>query len=234
YESQIEDIFPEAEMMDSMVPTELHGALDQDMPRQDMEKAQEALEKSKYYPEIVENSDEFEIEVSWTASVAATEQAALQLAENGEELGLNLDPVKYEWGSLIDAMAGRESSPHLGLVYVTAHYLEAGTLLESRYHSKTAESWEQNEWLLNDTIDSKIDEALSTSDAQQRAELYEEVQEDLMDIYPSLFLHEQYSRHAYQPYVDFPQADDPGENAISTMGYNINLREITVTPPSER
>ncbi|MFW6195816.1 MAG: ABC transporter substrate-binding protein [Thermoplasmatota archaeon] len=234
YETQIEEIFPASKLPKSVVPAVLAGAADIDLPRKDMEKAEEELRKSKYYPDIVENPDDYEIECSWTASVSATEEVALLMAEQAEKIGLQVDSQKYQWSSLIDAMATEETSPHIAMVWVSAHYPEAGSILESRYASDNADSWEQNEWLLNDTIDTLIDDALEEVDQQTRYSLYDQIQKDVVEMCASMFLHTQYSAHAYQSYVTWPQVENVEEDAVPVMGYNIDARRISVTPPNER
>ncbi len=234
YDSQIDDIFPESELMQGIVPVQLGGALDLEMPRMDREAAMAELEQSQYYPEIIDNPDDYEIEASWTGEVAATERAASLLGEAGDALGLNVRIARYAWGSLIDAMYDEDESPHVAMVWVTAHYPEAGSLLEARYHSRNARSWEQNEWLQDDEIDSLIDEALSEPDLETRYQLYADIQEKLFELMPSLFLHTQYSMHVMQPYIEWPHVENPEEEALAGIGFNIDLRRIGVTPPGER
>ncbi|MBS3789761.1 MAG: ABC transporter substrate-binding protein [Candidatus Thermoplasmatota archaeon] len=234
YTEQIEEIFPSSRLPNGIIPSVLPGATELDMPRRNITKAEEELQKSKYYPDIVENPSDYKIEISWTAQVPATEKVALMLAGNLDDIGLEGESNKYQWGALIDAMSNKEDSPHVTMVWVTAQFPEAGGLLQARYHSDTADSWEQNEWLENDTIDGMIEDALAEPNKEDRFALYEQLQKDLLEMSPSLFLHSQFSRHAYQDYVTWPHAEDPEEHAIPTIGYNKNVRMIEVLPPDER
>ncbi len=234
YESQIDDIFPESELMEGILPILLGGAVEQDMPTTDHEKAMEYLEQSQYYPDIVENPEDYEIEASWTGAVPATEHVALMITSDLEDIGLEARSRRYEWGALIDAMYEKETSPHICIVWVSADYPEAGSLLNARYHSRNARSWQQNEWLEDDDIDELIDDALREPDMDERFALYEEVQNELFEMYPSLFGHDQYSKHAYQPYVTWPEAEDPLEYSIPSNGYSVNVRNIEVLPHGER
>jgi len=234
YEEQIDEIFPESELPEGIVPAILGGAIEMDMPRQDIEKAQEHLEDSEYYPDIVENPGDYAIEISWTGEVPATEEVAGMLAGDLAEIGLEGNSNRYEWGALIDAMYDMEDSPHIAMIWVTAQYPEAGSLLEAKWHSRTANTWQQNEWLLDDDLDELIDAALREPDIEERFELYEQIQEDVMEMYPTLFLHTQFSRHAYQDYVTWPHAENPEEYAVPTIGYNIDARIIEVAPYDER
>ncbi|MGM0405588.1 MAG: ABC transporter substrate-binding protein [Thermoplasmatota archaeon] len=234
YESQIDDIFPESVLPEGIIPAGLGGASSFDMPRQDFDKAQEYLEQSQYYPDIVENPEDYEIEASWTGAVPATEHVALMLAGDAEEIGLNVQSNRYDWGALIDAMYDVDTSPHIGIVWVSSDYPEAGSLINSRYHSRNSNSWQQNEWLDNEEIDNLIDEALEEPDIQERFALYEEIQQKIFDLYPSIVMHTQYSQHAYQQYVTWPHAENPEENSLPVGGFSHDARLIEVLPHDER
>lgn len=233
YEKQVDQIFPASKLPKSIVPSLLPGAADLDMPRKNMEKAREELKKSKYYPGIVNKPEKYKIECSWTASVSATENVALLMAEQAEKVGLNVESSKYQWSSLIEAMSSEETSPHIAMVWVSAHYPEAGSILESKWNSVNADSWEQNEWLMNDTLDSMIENALQEPNRQERFALYKDIQQIVLNKYCTMYLHTQYSQHAYQSYVTWPQVKNP-EEWPPVMGYNIDARHISVTPPNER
>jgi len=123
-----------------------------DLPRYyyDLTKAKEELQKSKYWPDIKDNPDKYALDFHWIAEVPAEEKVAILFAQNMEEIGLEVNVVKVPWLSVVKEMTNMSTSPHLVSVFVAAHYPEAGSLLESRYHSKSADTWEQNEWLLNE------------------------------------------------------------------------------------
>jgi len=186
----------------------------------DLDKAREELALSKYA------ADEYEVVLHWIADVPDEEKVALMFMSNMAEIGINVKVVKVPWMSVVEEMGQQETSPHIVTVFDSSHYPEAGSLLESRYHSSSAATWEQNEWLLNDWYDAKIEEAINTVDRDERFVIYGELQQFIVDQCPTIFLFDQVEKHAYHAdYVDWPVAR--GE-VIPVMGYNIAARLIKV------
>jgi len=186
----------------------------------DLDKAREELALSKYA------ADEYEVVLHWIADVPDEEKVALMFMSNMAEIGINVKVVKVPWMSVVEEMGQQETSPHIVTVFDSSHYTEAGSLLESRYHSSSAATWEQNEWLLNDWYDAKIEEAINTVDRDERFVIYGELQQFIVDQCPTIFLFDQVEKHAYHAdYVDWPVAR--GE-VIPVMGYNIAARLIKV------
>jgi len=226
YETVVEEMYLDNPLAKCVVPISLAGAAELTMYRQNLTAAQEQLQQSKYY--ITGPADIPEIEVHWCAEVPAEERVAMLFAECAVDMGLRVKVVKTPWGSMITEMADQDLSPNIETIFVAGHYAEAGSLLESRYHSKSAATWEQNEWLLNDTIDGMIEDALSEVNVTKRYEDYAELERYLLDLCPSLFLFDHLVKYSYQPYVIWPNV--LGES-IPVMGYNIDGRTIEVVPP---
>jgi len=211
------------------VPKVIPGWCEVPVYRRNLDKAMEELKKSKYWPDIKEHPEKYEIEVHWCKEVPAEEKLALLFAKCMEEIGLKVKVVSTPWLKMVEEMAKLETSPHIATIFVAPHYPEAGSLLESRYHSKSAPTWEQNEWLLDEKLDKMIEDALATLDRAERFKKYCEIQKYIVEQCPSLFLFEQISKFAYQSYyVDWPQGR--GEYYIPVMGYNIDCRVIQVYP----
>ncbi len=190
----------------------------------DVDKAKEELQQSQYADQLAQ----YPVEVHWAAEVPDEEKAALLFMVNMAELGIQVKIVKTPWMSMVEEMATAETSPNISTIFVSPHYAEAGSLLESRYHSKSAPTWEQNEWLLDEELDAMLDGAIATIDQEERFAKYREIQKKLADLCPSLFLFEQAQKHAYQAdYIDWPAVR--GETA-PVMGYAFDARLIQVFP----
>jgi peptide/nickel transport system substrate-binding protein len=225
YEAVIEELYTGSTLAKCILPISLPGATELSMPRKNVTRALEELQLSTYWPDIRDHPENYVIEVHWCAEVPAEERVAMLFAECVEAIGLRVSVVKTPWGKMIDEMADQDLSPHIETIFVAAHYGEAGSLIESRYHSKSAPTWEQNEWLLNATIDAMIEDALSTVNRTERFEKYAELERILLDMCPSLFMFDHMEKHAYQPYVIWPAA--LGE-FIPVMGYNVDGRTIEI------
>ena len=180
----------------------------------DPDKAKEELAQCQYADEI----DEYPIEFVWISEVPDEEKFALLFQANLADVGIPVEIVSTPWLSVVENTSTQETSPHLVSIYVTADLPEAGPMLKQRYHSSSAATWSQNEWLLNDELDTAIDDALTTIDQNERFEKYKVIQAGLADQAPSVFVYDQIEKHAYQDYIDWPPAK--GE-VIPVQGYNI-------------
>jgi len=127
--------------------------------------------------------------------------------------------------SFVENASKLETSPHVASVYVSADLPEAGPMLKQRYHSSTAASWTQNEWLQDKTLDAAIDDSLVTIDQTERFQKYQNIQAQLAEEAVSIFVYDQVEKHAYQSYLDWPAAKG---NIIPMMGYNILAARIGV------
>ena len=189
-----------------------------------LDKAMAELKQSKYY----KNLDDYPVVIHWIAEVPDEEKVALLALSNFSDIGVKAEVVKIPWLSVVEEMGNQDQSPNIVTVFVAPHYPEAGSMLSSRYHSNSAPTWEQNEWLLDPKIDAMIDDAIATSDIDARYEKYVEIQKLVNDIQPSLHLFEQAQKHPYQAaYVDWPATTG---DKIPVMGYDFAANIIQVYP----
>jgi peptide/nickel transport system substrate-binding protein len=191
----------------------------------DLDKAREELAQSAY----ADNLEEYPVEVHWITEVPAEEKWALLFQANMAEIGIPVEIVGTPWMSVVEETADMEASPHIVTIYVSADFPEAGSLLKVRYHSDAAATWSQNEWLLDEELDARIDDALATVDAEERSAKYRALQDEIVELSPSIFLYDQVQKHAFQSaYVDWPAAR--GE-VIPVMGYTMFAPTMEVTGP---
>jgi len=223
YATVMEHIFPDAIQAKGPVPQNLPGADPTVFQfHRDLDKAREELAKSKYADEL----DKYPVEFHWIAEVPDEEKVALLFMANMADIGIDVKVVKVPWMSVVDEMAKEETSPNIVSVFDSSHYPEAGSLLESRYHSSSAATWEQNEWLLDETLDAMIEDSIATIDRAERFAKYSEIQQYIVDLCPTIFLFEQVEKHAYQAaYVEWPVANGV---VNPVMGYNLAARFIKV------
>jgi peptide/nickel transport system substrate-binding protein len=191
----------------------------------DLDKAREELAQSAYADQL----DDYPVEVHWITEVPAEEKWALLFQANMAEIGIPVEIVGTPWMSVVEETADIDQSPHIVTIYVSADFPEAGSLLKVRYHSDTAASWQQNEWLLDEELDAKLVDALVTVDQEERYAKYRELQDEIVELCPTIFLYDQVQKHAYHSAtVDWPAAR--GE-VIPVMGYNMFAPRIGVTGP---
>jgi peptide/nickel transport system substrate-binding protein len=188
----------------------------------DLDKAQEELAQCQYSADIANQP----VQVVWIAEVPAEEKFALLFQANMADIGVPVEVVSQPWLSVVENMSAQDTSPHVVTIYVTTDLPEAGLMLQQRYTSSTANTWQQNEWLLDPELDAQIEDALATVDQQERFAKYGQLEAKIVDLAPSLFLYDQVQKHAVQNYVDWK----PEENS-TVMGYQIFGPSIGVVNP---
>lgn len=189
----------------------------------DLDKAREELRKSKYYDQL----DEIVVVFGVNSDVPAQTKLALLLQADAAKIGVNIELVNMPWATIVDVAADKERTPNLMYIAVAPSYAEAGSVLESKYHSSSAGTWEQTEWVMNPLVDQLIEDALITIDRQERFEKYGLIQQIAVASAFSIFVCEALDFHGYQSaYLNWPQI----ENQIPVTGYSYECRFIEVFP----
>jgi len=191
--------------------------------QKDLDKAREELRKSKYYGQL----DEIVVTFGVNSDVPAQNKLALLLQADAAKVGVNIELINMPWATIVDVAADKEKTPNLMYIAVSPSYDEAGSVLTSKYHSSSAGTWEQTEWVMNPLLDQLIDDALITIDREERFEKYQLIQEIAVAGALSVFVCAPLDMHGYQAaYINWPQA----ENQIPVMGYEYDCRFIEVFP----
>jgi len=189
-----------------------------------LDKAREEIEKSKYYGEL----DKYPIAVHANTLLYAQEQICMMYKSDWGKLGLTVEITNTPWQKIVEEMGAFDSSAHLYMISVSPGYSEAGSILESKYTSQSVRSWEQNEWLEDPELDKRIVDAIETIDKDERFQKYSELQHDIVDLCPSLFLFERADKFPYQSYYfDWPMADGDDYNKT---GFNLAGRFMRIYP----
>ena len=160
----------------------------------DKAKAKEELEQSKY----ADNPGEHTVEIHYSADVPDEEKLALLLQEAAAELGINVTITATPWSTMIANAATIESTPSISVMYPSDSYSEAGSVLNLRYHSATTGSALQFEWLQDEAIDTEIEAALGEQDKDKRLSMYKDIQSNLVEACPSIWVLEWPEQRAYR------------------------------------
>ncbi|NCB30543.1 MAG: ABC transporter substrate-binding protein [Clostridia bacterium] len=224
YETLRTQIYPGALESHGPVSVVLPG-FDSSIPAysRDINKAKEELAQSKYAGQPIT------LNLSWCAEVPEQEKISLLLQSNLSELGINLVITKKPFGSMITDAQSVETTPQISFVNFAAPYFEAGGMLRTRYHSSSCGSWEQMEWLQDDTLDAMIEDALATVDDKARFEKYAEIQKYIYDLCPTIWGFNWIEKRAVQTsYLEWDamSATESGTDYFMPMGFGIYCRDM--------
>jgi hypothetical protein len=188
--------------------------------------AESELKQSKYYPDIVNNPDKYAINFYWIREVPIREQDALFFAADAQAIGLKVNVIAEPWVIFVHDVANPNFSG-IASVEVGSNYHEAGSLLASRYSSKSMGTWTQMEWLNDSTFDSMLETALSTLNTTQRYAEYAQLQQYIINLCVGLNICDFPQVTAVQSYVKWPMALDLSQ-AVAVLGYNYDGRLIEI------
>ena len=195
----------------------------------DLAKAEEELKQSPYYGKL----DQYPFELYWVSEVPDEEKIALMVQANAAKLEIKVNVVKIPWITVIDLLSKPETTPNGVVLFTAPDYAEAGSMLGSRYHSRSCGTYSQGEWLQNPEIDAMIDDAIATTDQKERFQKYYAVQEKIEGFFPTINILEQALKQAYRSdYVIYPAIEGlkQGEPGSQIMGYNFYFKDFKVNP----
>jgi len=230
YEAIAKQIFPGARQAQGPVSFILPGHNpDVYQYTRNLEKAKEELAQSKYAQEL----DKYPVDLVWCAEVPDEEKVALLIQSNASEIGITVNVIKTPWMKIMEEVAKPETTANMYLIFVSPHYAEAGSMIQSKYHSSSAGTWEQTEWLQDPELDKMIEDAIATVNDEERFVKYRQIQDYVVELCPSLFLIDQPENYAYQDaYLDWIAAEraERGEKVNPVMGYNHYMVDMKVYP----
>lgn len=227
YDTVNDVIWPANRQSVGPVPFDVPGHADVYQYKRDPEKAKAELALSKY----ADNPGEYPVTISWAAEIPDEEKLALLFQANCAEIGVNVEVQKRPFGTMIDDAQQPETTPNASVVYMAAHFAEAGAMLKSRYHSDSQGTTDQMEWLGDTTLDGMIDDALATPDQTERFAKYAKIQEYLVDLAPTIWVSDKGEQRAYQlDYFYWPVVDKAreGKPVCPYMGYFTYVKDMKI------
>lgn len=203
-----------------------------DMPYKfNMEKALEELKQSKYYDQLT--AGEMPISFTWCSEGGLQqEKLALFIQASMAEIGVDVEITGKPFATMMTDAQTAETTPNASIVSFAPAYLDAGSILKTRYHSSSCGSWEQMEWLQDNKIDSMISDALVIVDQKERNDKYKEIGKELVELCPTIWLFDSATRCAYRSdYIEiWPSVEKSieGESFLYAMGYQYYFRDFRI------
>lgn len=166
-----------------------------EQPTYDPEHAQQVLQDAGY------SEGEITIQNTYVKDYGLEEKMGLLFQDNMEEIGIDVELNPQTWGTMTELASSVEKTPHVNQVFYGPVYPSPDTVFYNQYHSEAASTWMSMEHMENDNVDSLIDEARSTVDPVQRNEIFADLQTELANLYPDLFVFVQSKKHAFADQV---------------------------------
>lgn len=203
----------------SCISATLPGAINCTPYYYNLTKAREMLQQSTYWPDIRDNPSNYTITFHVQDEVPERMNDALRLAETAAIIGLNVQVTGIPWGAMIEEEATISTTPNITPMAIDPLFVDAGSMLQLKYSLASQGSFNQCEWLGNATLDAEISDALATFDATSRNAKYANIQREIMEICPGLFIYDFAVVVSVQNYVYIPQMHN-ATTVVGIQGYN--------------
>lgn len=220
YPTVCEHILPGSLQKNSVIPSNLLGFVPVFDFEFNLEKAREALAKSKYANTI----GDMKIELIWNSESSDREKVALMIQAAASQIGLNVNIVELPWATIVANSANVEMSPMMTLTSITPVTSDSGSQFISMLRSKKVGTWQNMNWVNDPLLDKKIDNSVTIIDIDERAAAYVEIQKYCGENFTFVPIAETPERLVYQSsYVEL-------EPKIGLQGFSFYLRDIKVYP----
>ena len=168
--------------------------------------------------------------MEWISDVPDEEKLALLIQSLGSQIGLKIKVTKVPWATHVDNCGSVETTPNASTCFVSTEYPEAGAMLYQRFHSDTAGTWQQTEWLESEEVDAAISEALTTTDEAERAKKYEAIIKKAGEEVWGIAVAAQAEKHAYRDTLEIPaiKRAEEGKSVSTPLGYNYLFRDYVM------
>jgi peptide/nickel transport system substrate-binding protein len=148
----------------------------------DLDKAAEELAKSSEY------KDGFDIEFVYVTGLEEERKTGLILLDQLSKLNINVTITPMEWANAVALFSDPETSPDMFPIYSGTDYPDPDNFLWQSYHSSSAGTWTGASHYVNLDVDKLLEDARATPDWDARVELYDQVQQIVVDEAADLFL----------------------------------------------
>lgn len=169
------------------------GVHKQDIPQPtyNPEKAKQILSDAGY------SEGDLKISNTYVKDYGLEKKMGLLFQQNMSEIGIDVELNPQTWGTMTELATSVEKTPHVNQVFYGPVYPSPDTVFYNQYHSEAASTWMSMEHLEDDKVDSLIEQARSTVDANKRGQIYGQLQTRLANLYPDLFVFVQSKKHAF-------------------------------------
>ncbi|TYB85598.1 hypothetical protein [Oceaniovalibus sp. ACAM 378] len=164
------------------------------MPRKDLEKAREYLAKSAW------PDGGITLEYVYVQGLEQQRQMGLALLNSLRDLNIELEMVPLTWPNMVSRASDVAESPDLMAIFTTPVSTDPDAVA-IQYHPSSQGKYYASHFLEDPELIAMIEEARKLSEWDQRAPIYAEIQQRIVDLQPEIFGMMRQRMFAYKTYV---------------------------------
>lgn len=184
YQGVLKNVYGGSKQLVGPIPSSMPGYNKNLTPyKQDLDKAQKALEQSDY---TVQEINDIGIKQVWNSVLPYTRLSALALQENFKELGINVELSSQNFPTLLERNQDPETTPHMQWLFQTARTPSPDSLLYRMFHRDALDRGGTGTWYTTDEITNMLEKARVTVNEEERLGIYQKIQRKIQQAYPTI------------------------------------------------
>ncbi len=181
----VRTVFPGAGKAHGAIPTTMLGGDESAYAYPyDPDESRRLLGEAGYEP------GELSLTLVYIAGAEYQRRAALVVQQNLADVGVNLSVENMPWSTIFPLMADPDQSPEIYMFYSAARFADPHGILYETFHSDALGPGGYNNGYSNPIFDDLLDRAEKTVDRDERAALYREANQILINDAPAVFVWE--------------------------------------------
>jgi len=142
---------------------------------QDLEAAEAELEQSDY------SIDEIEVTYVSQPAITANQDIGLMMEDQFSEIGITVNLEDAPWTSIVERASDPETSPQMFPLWGLVSYDDPDAYMWPMWHSSGVNTYLNGSNYENGEVDSLLEEGRRTLDEDSRADIYQQVQQIVME-----------------------------------------------------
>lgn len=149
---------------------------------QDLEAAQKQLEQSEY------STDEIEVTYVSQPAIAANQDIGLMMEDQFSDIGITVNLEDAPWTRIVEMASDPKTSPQMFPLWGLVSYNDPDAYLWSMWHSSSVNTYLNGSNYQKDEMDSLLEEGRRTLDSDARGDIYQEIQQMIMEDAPTIMV----------------------------------------------
>jgi peptide/nickel transport system substrate-binding protein len=137
------------------------------------------------------------LEIVYLVGFSQSEQAAALLQNGLTKVGIESKVVGVPWPTMVEKAAKPETNPDLSVYWISTYYADPHNWVGEMYHSGAWGTFKSNSFYKNPKVDALLDQALRSTDQDERAKLYADATRIVVEDAAGLWI---YNTKWYGPY----------------------------------
>jgi len=162
---------------------------------QDLSAAKQALASSGVSPTVRTFT------ITYVSGFIPEQEMAEEFQKDLAQIGITVNIQPQTWLTMTQLATNKTTTPDFTVVATAATYPDPDSLLYPQYDTASQGTWNAFEWFSNATVDNLLNQERATVNPAQRTQILYQIQADIAQQYPDVFLLVEPYYLCYSPHI---------------------------------